>query len=181
MSIHNDVHLPAPSPFFFLLLWKRQISLLACHWSAVKKALDVGRFFQKSWTFFNSKNAQSCRKRHRRWRFKKRSGLFWKFTVNSLSLCGKEQHCYIFGFPSCSIQENKYGFGMTWGWPKDDRFFIFAWQQSCTCSTLEEMVIQRLYVNFPFQEESMCLCECELSLNSESNLKGAEQLCLHQI
>ncbi len=29
-------------PFFFLLLWKRQISLLACHWSAVKKALDVG-------------------------------------------------------------------------------------------------------------------------------------------
>ncbi len=31
---------------FFLLLWKRQISLLACHWSAVKKPLDVGRFFQ---------------------------------------------------------------------------------------------------------------------------------------
>ncbi len=30
----------------FFLLWKRQISLFACHWSAVKKALDVGRFFQ---------------------------------------------------------------------------------------------------------------------------------------
>ncbi len=44
----RSVYQPAPSPFFFLLLWKRQISLLACHWSAVKKALDVGRFFQKS-------------------------------------------------------------------------------------------------------------------------------------
>ncbi len=37
---------------FFLLLWKRQISLLACHWSAVKKALDVGRFFSEKLNFF---------------------------------------------------------------------------------------------------------------------------------
>ncbi len=82
MSIHNDVcggttyhtapcdpklvrsvYLPAPSPFFFLLLWKRQISLLACHWSAVKKALDVGRFFQKSGTFFNSKKCSELQKK----------------------------------------------------------------------------------------------------------------------
>ncbi len=47
MSIHNDVYLPAPSPFF-LLLWKRQISLLACHWSAVKK----GVFFSEKLNFF---------------------------------------------------------------------------------------------------------------------------------
>ncbi len=65
------------SPFFllFLLLWRRlatRLSLVSC-----QKALDVGRFFQK--TFFNlKKNALSCRKRRRRWRFKKRSGLFWK-------------------------------------------------------------------------------------------------------
>ncbi len=52
MSIHNDVYLPAPSPFLFLLLWKRQISLLACHWSAVKKALDVGSFFLEKFNFF---------------------------------------------------------------------------------------------------------------------------------
>ncbi len=32
--------------FSLLLLWID--SPLACHWSAVKKALDVGRFFQKS-------------------------------------------------------------------------------------------------------------------------------------
>ncbi len=48
----RSVYLPAPSPFFFLLLWKRQISLLACHWSAVKKALDVGRFFSEKLNFF---------------------------------------------------------------------------------------------------------------------------------
>ncbi len=48
---------------FFLLLWKRQISLLAYHWSAVKKALDVGRFFQKSWTFLNSKKRSELQKK----------------------------------------------------------------------------------------------------------------------
>ncbi len=48
----NVDFLPAPSSFFFLLLWKRQISLLACHWSAVKKALDVGRFFSEKLNFF---------------------------------------------------------------------------------------------------------------------------------
>ncbi len=59
----RSVYLPAPSPFFCLLLWKRQISLLACHWSAVKKALDVGRFFQKSLTFFNSKKRSELQKK----------------------------------------------------------------------------------------------------------------------
>ncbi len=68
----RSVYLLAPSPFFFLLLWKRQISLLACHWSPVKKALDVGRFFSEKFNFFSTrKNAQSCRKRRRRWRLKK--------------------------------------------------------------------------------------------------------------
>ncbi len=62
-KLERSVYLPAPSPFFFLLLWKRQISLLACHWSAVKKALDVGHFFQKSSTFFNSKKRSELQKK----------------------------------------------------------------------------------------------------------------------
>ncbi len=48
---------------FFLLLWKRQISLLACHWSAVKKALDVGRFFRKVELFSNSKKRSELQKK----------------------------------------------------------------------------------------------------------------------
>ncbi len=43
---------------FFLLLWKRQISLLACHWSAVKKALDVGHFFSEKFNFFQLEAAE---------------------------------------------------------------------------------------------------------------------------
>ncbi len=46
-------------------------SALACHWSAVKKALDIGRIFQKSLSFFNFKRSW-------RWHFKKLSGLFCK-------------------------------------------------------------------------------------------------------
>ena len=44
----DDARFVAYIFLLFLLLWKRQFSLLACHWSAVKKAIDVGRSFQKS-------------------------------------------------------------------------------------------------------------------------------------
>ncbi len=49
--------------------------------SNVKKALDVGLFFRKVKLFSTWKDALSCRKRRRRWRFKKRSGLFWKHSL----------------------------------------------------------------------------------------------------
>ncbi len=57
MSIHNDVYLPAPCPFFSCCYGNDRSHYSLVHWSAVKKALDVGRFFQKSWTFFNTLRA----------------------------------------------------------------------------------------------------------------------------
>ncbi len=46
------ISLTLPAIFFlmFLLLWND--SPLAYHWSAVKKALDVGRFFSEKLNFF---------------------------------------------------------------------------------------------------------------------------------
>lgn len=62
-----------------------------------------------------------------------------------------------------------------WFW--NDMRMTKRWQVFHFCMTTElHIQYSRGDVNFPFQEESMCLCECELSLNSESNLKGAEQL-----
>ncbi len=40
-----------------------------------------------------------------------------KLGHNSLSLCGKEQHCHIFGFPSCSMQETN----MVLEWHESDQ------------------------------------------------------------
>ncbi len=51
---HTTPCAPKLVPAIYLLLFSccfccyGNDSLLACHWSAVKKALDVGRFFQKS-------------------------------------------------------------------------------------------------------------------------------------
>ncbi len=67
------------SPFFllFLLLWKRlstRLSLVSCQKGTWRRAF----FFRKVQLFSTWKDALSCRKRRRRWHFKKHSGLIWK-------------------------------------------------------------------------------------------------------
>ncbi len=69
---------------FFLLLWKRKVSLFACHWSAIKKALDVGRYFFRkveSWKRF-----WAAEKKHWRWRLKNAQKLFFLNTVYTIEL-----------------------------------------------------------------------------------------------
>ncbi len=55
-------------------------SPLDCHWSAVNKGAWCRAIFSEKFIFLIKtwKDALSCIKRHRRWCFKKCSGLFWK-------------------------------------------------------------------------------------------------------
>ncbi len=80
-KLERSVYLPAPSPYFFLVMettdLATRLSLVSCQKGAWRRA-----FFSEKLNFFQlEKNAQSCRKRCWRWRFKKRSGLFWKHSI----------------------------------------------------------------------------------------------------
>ncbi len=50
LVLRNSYNLSTGYLFLVVFCCYGNDSPLACHWSAVKKVLDVGRFFQKSYT-----------------------------------------------------------------------------------------------------------------------------------
>ncbi len=142
MSIHNDVHLPAPSPFFSCCYGNDRSRYLLVIGQAVKKALDVGRFFSEKLNFFNSKNAQELQKKTPAVAFLKALRTFLKIHCQFTVVVWKRNSTAIF-LDSLLVPYKKTN--MVW----NDMRMTKRWQVFHFCMTtelhmqysLEEMVI----------------------------------------